>query len=209
MTLAGAHPLFVSQCGEDQWLADHWLDVGLPDHGFFVDVGAADGVGASNTYWLEKHRGWRGLLCEPDMRHEITCRPNSIVERCVVGRAGVVRLPLTADPWLTGLLREEHSAANERMRVDGYGVIESVPLSVLLAKHHIERVDLVSIDTEGTELEVWQTLDLVRWHPRVAMIEHDTWGIGSNFDAVNSRLQSDGYRLAHATKYNCIFLDAA
>ena len=34
--------------------------------GFFIEAGAHDGVEASNTLYLEKKMGWRGLLVEPN-----------------------------------------------------------------------------------------------------------------------------------------------
>src|SRR5207244_2036350 len=38
----------------------------LPERdGFYVEAGANDGFDQSNTYWLERFRGWRGVLVEP------------------------------------------------------------------------------------------------------------------------------------------------
>lgn len=37
--------------------------------GFFVEAGAFDGEIISNTLWLERTLGWRGLLVEPDARN--------------------------------------------------------------------------------------------------------------------------------------------
>ena len=34
--------------------------------GFFVEAGAFDGEGISNSLWLEKEKGWMGLLVEPN-----------------------------------------------------------------------------------------------------------------------------------------------
>ena len=35
------------------------------DSGFFVEAGGHDGYTQSNTYYLERARGWRGVLVEP------------------------------------------------------------------------------------------------------------------------------------------------
>lgn len=190
---------FTAQCGEDRWMADNWQSLQLPERGFFVEFGAADGVASSNTYWLEHSKGWSGLLSEPDQRHVITDRPRSIIEREAIGPAGVISFGFDpSDPCLSGELRESDD------RID----IPAVPLSDLLRKHAIERVDLVSIDTEGTELEAWQTLDLNRWRPRVAIIEFVSWGISNLTQEITDAMRADGYELAHVTKYNGIFLDA-
>lgn len=44
---------------------DRWMFEGARD-GVFVDIGAADGVSFSNSYFFEKERGWRGLCIEPN-----------------------------------------------------------------------------------------------------------------------------------------------
>ena len=46
---------------------DRALEALLKDRppGFFVEAGAFDGYVQSNTYYLERARGWRGLLVEP------------------------------------------------------------------------------------------------------------------------------------------------
>ena len=54
------------------------------DHrnGFFIEAGANDGRRQSNSYFLEKKRGWRGLLVEgiPDLHRQcVKNRPASKV----------------------------------------------------------------------------------------------------------------------------------
>ena len=51
--------------------------------GFFIEAGANDGLTQSNTYWLERFRGWRGLLVEglPDLA--AACRRNRPRSRTV------------------------------------------------------------------------------------------------------------------------------
>ena len=35
------------------------------NNGYFVELGANDGITQSNSYYFEKYRGWRGTLVEP------------------------------------------------------------------------------------------------------------------------------------------------
>jgi 2-polyprenyl-3-methyl-5-hydroxy-6-metoxy-1,4-benzoquinol methylase len=41
----------------------------------------------------------------------------------------------------------------------------------LLEEHNIEKIDLLSIDTEGTELDVWNSMDWERHKPSVVIVE--------------------------------------
>jgi len=199
---------FTAQCGEDRWLMEHWPMLGLPEAGFFVDFGAGNGVRFSNSYWLEKSRGWRGLLCEPNPHQTIEGRDRSIIERVAVGPAGKAMIGLTQDPDLAGILRSPETTTDEpRLSVVHTVEVDCVPLTTLLERHHIDRVDLISIDTEGTEIEAWRTLDLTRWRPRVCIIEYSTWELPDQLTAVTAEWTTAGYRLAHTTKYNCIFVD--
>jgi len=44
------------------------------DNGYFVELGANDGVNQSNSLYFEKYRTWRGLLVEPAPQNYLKCR---------------------------------------------------------------------------------------------------------------------------------------
>lgn len=46
------------------------------DRGYFVELGANDGVSQSNSLYFEKHRGWHGLLVEPSPQNFLKCLKN-------------------------------------------------------------------------------------------------------------------------------------
>lgn len=52
----------LSQVGQDFWVFKEVFD-GKHD-GYFIDIGAADGISDSNTFLLEKRYHWRGLCVE-------------------------------------------------------------------------------------------------------------------------------------------------
>jgi FkbM family methyltransferase len=187
-----------SQCEEDRWLDQNWAALGLPDVGFFVEFGAGDGVTFSNSLWLEQAKGWQGLLIEADPRNVVKDR-TAPVERCAVGPAGKISFCLhPTDSFLSGVRRER----GQRIEV------ESVPLTEILRRREVDRVDLISIDTEGTELEAWRTLDLNRWRPTIAIVELYTWQLPDQSAEIIAGMKADGYKLIHRTEANGIFKSA-
>jgi hypothetical protein len=52
--------------------------------------------------------------------------------------------------------------------------VETVSLNdLLLANHCPKYFDYLSIDTEGSELAILESLDVDRWKPRVITVEHN------------------------------------
>ena len=46
------------------------------DNGYFVELGANDGISQSNSYYFEKYRGWKGVLVEPIPHNYLKCLKN-------------------------------------------------------------------------------------------------------------------------------------
>lgn len=164
---------------------DAYLDF---DGGFFVEAGANDGFEQSNTYALERFRGWRGLLVEPIpelYREAVVERPESTVVNCalvpfghpdeavemrygnlmstVVGAHGSEEdeRAYVAPAFLLGLERERTVRVPAR------------PLSDVLDEIGAPEIDLMSLDVEGFETQVLQGLDLDRHAPRFLLVEHN------------------------------------
>ena len=134
------------------------------DGGFFVEAGANDGFTQSNTYWLERFRGWRGILVEPMPTYYEQCRAErpdaTIVHAALVPHASegdTVRMEF-GDLWST--VQGAHGdAAAERDWVapglvlgwhDAYTAeVPARTLSSILEEHGAPEVDLLSLDIEG------------------------------------------------------------
>ena len=54
-------------------LIEHFVNY---DNGFFVELGANDGLTQSNTAYFEKSRGWKGVLIEPSPNKFLECIKN-------------------------------------------------------------------------------------------------------------------------------------
>lgn len=154
--------------------------------GFFVEAGANDGIRQSNTHYLEKRRGWTGLLVEPIPRLASKCRKNrkrSIIEECVLvapdnqgQEVEIVDLDLMT-AVVDGFsdlaeMNKRISLAEQVQKIKSNKItVASKTLNSLLELHQKYEIDLLSLDVEGFELEVLKGLDLKRFSVSVILIE--------------------------------------
>lgn len=186
---------FFSQHGEDEWIVQHLT---LPARGVFVEVGAADGVVGSNTYYFEQ-RGWTGLLIEPDMRQHDVIRQNrrARIDNCAVGTNTEATFYLDDYSPYSGLLRTNGQPAT---------TVQVKLLGEILDNHGITSIDLLSIDTEGSELDVWASFDPERFKPKVLIIEWDTAGLPDRSEEIADSILKGPYQMVHKTAGNLIFV---
>lgn len=180
-----------SQCGEDVWILENLK----PDVGTFCEVGAYDGILSSNTLLFEE-LGWMGLLIEPDPFLAAQCQQNRKAPCfcCACGFKAISR-------WFP-INKKDRGLSGWNRPGDPIPVIQ-IPLSELLDHSRCEDVSFLSIDTEGTELEVWQSIGNIR--PRIVMLEYQTCDEPPQDKAIVERMAADGYQEVHRTQYNIIF----
>jgi FkbM family methyltransferase len=184
-----------SQWGEDRWLAENHH---LPAHGVFVDIGAGDGVRGSNTLYLE-NLGWRGLCVDADPRNHQRLRHRC----CAVDTCAVSATP---GLWPFGMYAHKPSWSGLQRHGTDYQeiIVACRTLEDLLDQWCIDQIDLLSIDVEGTELDVWDSFDHTRHRPAVVIIEFDDDHPDRHRRTINRRLGPDIYERVHETPANLI-----
>lgn len=153
--------------------------------GVFVEAGAYDGYWQSNTYWLERFRGWTGVLVEPVPELAESARrnrPRSQVFQCalVAADSGIDALPMVYAGTMS-MVRGVWDSSSERERAThGASLAQATPreivvpartLSSVLDEAGVTAIDFMSLDVEGYETAVLQGLDLQRHAPDVLLIE--------------------------------------
>ena len=152
--------------------------------GYYVEAGGNDGYSQSNTYFLERFRGWTGMLVEPMSALATEARrngPGARVVQCALSPpSGPARSSRWSSPTMMSAVRGTQSEdwirfGNQLGWRDPH--IEQVPartLSALLDEAGMSDVTLLSLDIEGYELKAPRGLDLTRHRPRWIVVEmHD------------------------------------
>jgi FkbM family methyltransferase len=162
-----------SQFGHDAFVL---AALGEKTGGYFVEVGAGDGVNLSNTHLLETVLGWRGLLIEPNPLFHASIRRNrkAALDARAAYSSGGESVAFVDYEELSTLLPFKSGDGHDR---EGRPVIrvETAMLDDIFAAHGVPgEIDFLSVDTEGSELEVLKGLDFVRYRPRVMTVEHNS-----------------------------------
>jgi len=154
---------FHGQLQQDKYIIENYY------HGrknlFYVEMGGYNGVNMSNTLYLHKALNWKGLLIEanPALYSEMVAnRPNDIGVNAATcssfqevhfndapGVGGIIE-------FMAGTHKDIHNAALAPANIT---VIPCIPFSSVLSKLGITHIDLWSLDVEGAELQVLETVD--------------------------------------------------
>ena len=147
-----------------QILQDLWVCFELNEQrgGYFVEFGATNGRKNSNTWLLERKLGWTGILAEPNpvWHADLAFNRTACIEhKCVSSKSGDVVTFITTndtDPELSAIA--EFSEADHFAETRSHGErikVSTISLDDLLERFNApELIDYISIDTEGSELEI-------------------------------------------------------
>ena len=171
-------------------------ETGFKRDGFFVEFGATDGKTLSNTWLLEKHFGWTGILAEPARvwRDKLAAERSAKIEfDCVWARTGE-ELEFVETSWaeLSTVAEFSDHDHHARSRKSGkHYSVKTVSLNDLLERHDAPaRMDYLSIDTEGSELDILSALDFDRYRFSIITCEHN---FTPNRERIHALLTGKGY----------------
>jgi FkbM family methyltransferase len=170
---------YYSQFGQDKYVLDYFKQ---STTGVYVDIGANNGITASNTKTLEDI-GWTGTCIEPnpiiyqELIRNRKCKciegaiSNSLEEYvyfCKIDGysemlSGV--LELYDETHIKRILNEQKmfGGTREKIRVKNY------TFNIIDTKH----IDYLSIDVECGELNVLQSIDFNKYHIKLITVENN------------------------------------
>lgn len=201
-----------SQIAQDVWV-DYMFEGRFG--GRFLEIGAGDGVRDSNSYYLETYRHWRGVLIEPNPAHAISIRSTreaDFIDKAIVADgSGSQSFAVMTDPYLSRLegqyVSDLHDFRGGRVK-EKIVTVGTIGFEELAEQYGEHGFDYISIDTEGSELELLNALPFEALQPALVTVEHN-WSDNSGkiFEALASR----GYEpwLAPFTRSDYFFVHRA
>jgi FkbM family methyltransferase len=178
------------------------------DDGYFVELGANNGVSQSNTLHFERYRNWRGVLVEPVPHHYLQCKANRskrtrvFCNACVsfdypelfvpIAYSDLMSTPVGVESDVGDPLAHARSGRHLPAATDDnfiFGGAARTLNSILLESAAPSYVDLLSLDVEGAEIEVLKGVDHCRYRFRYICVAC------RDISRLDVFLGSHGYRL--------------
>jgi len=159
-----------SQLDQDLWISSKFDKDYV---GFFVDIGANDGVTISNTYLLEQI-GWNGVCVEPNVyefKKLNDSRKSSNYQVCISDFNGKCYFQ---ENGFFGKIADKNT-----------GNTDCFTLEYFLDNINSPKViDYMSIDVEGAEYDIIKNFPFDKYFIKYITIEHNAYG--ENFGLKNS-----------------------
>ena len=186
---------------------DQKIEKYLPNkNGYFVELGANDGISQSNTKYFEVFKGWKGVLVEAYHPNYLKCVTNrkkstkSFNAACVSFEFQGTKIrflfsnlmSISLDAKNEIMDREAH--ANEgRQFLDANEEVHEFETQARTLKTILREagaphlIDLLSLDVEGSELEVLGGIDHSEYRFKYICVE------ARNFQSMDTFMQGCGY----------------
>jgi FkbM family methyltransferase len=163
--------MFNSQDNQDKYLETN-IFKGYKN-GFYVDVGAHDGISFNNTLYFEKNNNWTGINIEPIKKvfdNLVMNRPNNINLNCAVcNNDGETEFLCNTGytEMLSGIkdnfdIRHLYRIQTENIQMGSTTEIIKVntkKLETIFDENNVSHINYLSIDVEGAEFEVIKSIN--------------------------------------------------
>jgi FkbM family methyltransferase len=206
---------YYGKFGEDLFVLN---ELNYKKNGFFIDIGAHNGISNSNTYLLEKEYAWNGICVEANplersfqaLKKNRTCICENLA---IFDYDGIIQFQARGrHPELSGVIFNESSEEIKIKNNNGHPItnIRCVTLLNLLNKNKCPKIiDFMSLDTEGSEFIILKNFDFNLYCFKVIIVEHNVGSPRENYticknkkDNIYNLLIRNGYILKHTNMYD-------
>jgi FkbM family methyltransferase len=166
-----------SQFGQDLQVVDFYKE---KRHGFFVEIGAHNGIALSNTYLLETTYQWKGICVEPIpyiFTQLVKRRLESICcDKAVYHTSGLsVEFDIANECTVLSGIAETIDCHKQKVNTNKTTIrVDTITLNDLLDTYKAPAfIEYLSLDTEGSEYDILKSCDFRKYTFGLIDVEHN------------------------------------
>lgn len=151
---------FYSQQDEDKYIIQYILKQKITD-GTYLEIGGCDGILYSNTKTLEDHFGFSGIIIEPQEHYFQKLqknRPNNKCYNCAVSNSSNEYIEFIGNNAEGGVVETINTNVSKYNWINTYKV-KNKKMSDIITDSTFSYIDIMSIDVEGGEYDLLQSID--------------------------------------------------
>jgi len=150
---------YYSQSNQDKWVCEY---LNFKTNGYYLDIGAYDGVQTSNTFVLEKYLNWNGICIEAN---------KYIFQNLIQNRKSININAAILD--YCGTCNFSNDSVSANINDD---CVDCYTLDFVLEKNNAPSIiDYMSIDIEGSEFDVLKNFNFSKWQINMITLEHNLY----------------------------------
>ena len=175
-------------------------------NGFFIDVGCHQPLLNNNTYILYK-KGWRGINIDLDFgaidMFNFFRKDDTNIQAAISNSVGNKNLYFFHNrSAINTLSQTAENKAREIREVKTFTLNDIIKNSQFKNKE----IDFLSVDVEGTEIEVLQGLDFNKYKPKLVVLEFIDFNVSEYYNlkidnilnsSINKYMENQNYKLVN------------
>ena len=175
----GQNSDYFSEAGQDMLVKENFFKD--QKSGFFLEIGAFNGIEGSNCYHFEKFMNWQGIAVEASPLQFERLKKNrncELINAALASENKQVEFFEIVEGFtqMSGINNINFQNSLERIKKNSNSKInkikiESKTFNKLIPNDQI--IDLISIDIEGNEFEVLKSIDFDEYQIKVIIIENN------------------------------------
>jgi len=178
--------------------------------GFYVDVGCQNPISNNNTYLLYKNKNWNGINIDLDQNNidlfNLARKRDVNIKAAISSGNYKKKLYFYHNKSAINTIEKKISKF-QQAKVKKIININTITLDQLLLKQKIKKIDFLTIDVEGHDLEVLKGFNIKKYSPDIVVIEFlDLKMKKFEFynNSINNILMSDIYKYFIQNKYSLV-----
>mgnify|MGYP001214262805 FL=1 len=176
----GQNTDYFSEAGQDMLVKDNFFK--NQKSGFFLEIGAFDGIEGSNCYHFEKFMNWQGIAIEasPLQFKKLKKNRNCKLMNTAIGSENKqVEFYEVVEGFtqMSGINNLNFKDSFERIKKNSNSKINKINIECKTFEKLIpsdQIIDLISIDIEGNEPDVLKSINFDKYQIKVIILENKT-----------------------------------